>query len=79
MKPLLKVLKTLKIVTVWKDGSTVSFTWNYWNPLSWPIILALVLPAILMGGLRDFLDYPHNYGFGLSKYWKDHKNDRQFL
>jgi len=69
----------LKIIHAWIDGDSSSFVWNYWNPLSYILIVLVILIAIPTNGIGDLINNPWFYGFGLSPYWKDLKETRVFI
>lgn len=71
-----KIIYYLHIAKFWKDGDTASFLWNLWNPLSWIVIILLFLGTILVYGISGIKEMQ---GIKLSKYWKKHKDDREFF
>lgn len=71
-----KFAHRLKIARFWRDGDTADFLWNLWNPLSWPIVLIVLIITIIVDGLRGLRDMP---GITLSKYWRQHKSEREFF
>ena len=77
--PIAKIMLKTKIAKLWHDGDGASFSWNYLNPLSWPILILFFIGIILMSGISGFLEEKSYNGFGLSKYWKKHKNEREFI
>ena len=67
------------MIRVWYDGDGLSYTFNYWHPLSWILIPILVILTISIEGSRNTFKYKEDLGIGLSKYWKEHKNERVFV
>jgi len=81
-KFLVKSLIKLRIINAWYDGDTVSFTWNYYNPLLLlilPFVIIVILAFILMEGVPSFWNNRSGFGFGLSPYWKEHRDQRIFI
>jgi hypothetical protein len=74
-----KILVKGKVITAWKDGDTVSFLWNWWNPVSWLFVPVLVLYIFISSGIAGVLDCGFEEGFTLSDYWKENKDKREFL
>ena len=74
-----RFVKATKMATFWKDGDSVSYHWNYWNPLTIMVIPFMVLLIIFLGGITELVDNHYNYGFGYSKYWKERLDSREFL
>lgn len=69
----------LCVITSWKDGDTHSFTWNYLNPLSYPFMIILIAIGSFVNSPMVILNYPYEYGFGLSPYWEKNKEQRVFI
>lgn len=73
-----KVIKALRMASFWKDGDSSSFCWNWWNPITLIITPFILLFIVFLGGIKELLDNRYDYGFGLSRYWKARKNEREF-
>lgn len=71
-----RIIYHLRIARFWHDGDGASFLWNLWNPLAYPLIVAILIATILLSGISGLRDFP---GLTLSKYWRKHKNSRRFI
>lgn len=65
-----------RMARFWKDGDTASFLWNWWNPLTILLIVILFIPIILAYGFTGLQEVP---GIKMSRYWKEHKDERVFF
>ena len=73
-----KAVKALGMASLWKDGDSSSFCWNWWHPLTWVVTPFLALTVVFFGGIKELKENHYNYGFGLSPYWKARKKERKF-
>lgn len=79
MNTLGRIFFYAKMIRCWKDGDAVSFIWRWYNPLSWICAPLLAVLVFVCGGIQEFRDNHYLYGFGMSDYWRLHKDEREFL
>jgi hypothetical protein len=60
----------------WHDGDGVSFLWNLWNPLTYPVVVICFVFVLVAYGVTGLKELP---GLSLSDYWTKNKDKRIFL
>ena len=51
------------------DGDTIGVVFRWWHPVSWLLVLALIIPCAVMGErIGDTVP------FRLSKYWRENRD-----
>lgn len=79
LAPIGKVLYYGKFARFYKNGDGSSFIWNYWNPLSWPVILLAVIASILITGIPETFAYPHEIGLVINPYFAEFNEKVEFF
>lgn len=72
IKPFGRFCRNLKILRFYKDGNGIGMIFNYWNPLSYPVIILLIVITIILRGIITVYNDRANLGLAMSPYFKKH-------
>lgn len=72
IKPLGKICYYLKIGRFYANGDGVGFIFNYWNPLSYPIMILNIVISIFLYGVFDTIRDRSGLGFCINPYFQKH-------
>ena len=73
------IFMKLGIIRAWEDGDTFSFEWNYLHPVTYLIVTPVLILGVIRYGVKEAFEYSHEFGIGLSPYWKANKDSRRFI
>ena len=74
IKPFGKLCRNFKILRFYKNGTGTGMLFNYWNPLSYPIIILLVILNTILYGVVETYNDRSNLGLTMSPYFKKNPN-----
>ena len=68
-----------RTVRMWQDGDGVAVQINWWNPLGvlWAIVATLAV--FVTGGVNGVRQQADDIGLCLSRHWREHKAEREFI
>ena len=72
LKPFGKFCRHLRILRIYRNGSGIGMLFNYWNPLSYPIILVCLVLSVLIYGIMETYKDRANLGLVMDPYFKEH-------
>jgi hypothetical protein len=78
-RPILKVLYYTGAARFWKDGDGVAAQFRYWHPLGILFAFGLTVALLVLAGFTGVLEDGHNIGLWPSPYWKERREQREFL
>lgn len=75
----IKLLRSFKVIYLYKDGDTFGFVWNWWNPISWFFVPILVILNIFLYGYTDTMKYKHELGIGMKPFFKENPDKLEWM
>ena len=75
--PVARFLLNIRAIKAWRDGDGISFVWRWYHPLTWIATPVFVCVSVVLYGITE--TKLSELGIGLSKYWKAHRSEREWL